>query len=210
MRDQSLLEEIANSVSHGIGLLAAIVGIPFLIIHSMQYGDTRFVVGTSVFAATVVILYISSTIYHAVPIGKYKRIFKVIDHSAIYLLIAGTYTPFTLGALRGTWGWTLFTIVWSIALVGVTLKFMGKASHPMLSTILYLLMGWVIVIAIKPLISKVPTAGLIWLIAGGLFYTAGVIFFATDSRLKYGHFIWHLFVLAGTICHFFAVFWYAI
>lgn len=210
MRDQSLLEEIANSVSHGIGLLAAIVGIPFLIIHSMQYGDTRFVVGTSVFAATVVILYISSTIYHAVPIGKYKRIFKVIDHSAIYLLIAGTYTPFTLGALRGTWGWTLFAIVWSIALVGVTLKFMGKASHPMLSTILYLLMGWVIVIAIKPLISKVPTAGLIWLIAGGLFYTAGVIFFATDSRLKYGHFIWHLFVLAGTICHFFAVFWYAI
>lgn len=208
-RDQSQPEEFANSLSHGIGLIAAIVGAPFLIIHAMRHGDTKFIVGTSVFAVTTILLYLVSTLYHILPIGKIKRVFNVIDHSIIFLLIAGTYTPFTLGVLRGAWGWTLFGIVWGLALVGVTLKAFNKASHPILSTGLYLLMGWIVVIAIHPLVTRMPTAGLLWLVAGGLFYTAGVAFYATDSRLQYGHLIWHLFVLAGTACHYFAVLWYA-
>jgi len=208
-RDQSQPEEFANSLSHGIGLIAAIVGAPFLIIHAMRHGDTKFIVGTSVFAVVTILLYLASTLYHILPIGKIKRVFNVIDHSIIFLLIAGTYTPFTLGVLRGAWGWTLFGIVWGLALVGVTLKAFNKASHPILSTGLYLLMGWIVVIAIHPLVTRMPTAGLLWLVAGGLFYTAGVAFYATDSRLQYGHLIWHLFVLAGTACHYFAVLWYA-
>lgn len=209
MRDQSFPEEIANSLSHGVGLVAAIVGTPFLINHAISQGDSGLIVGTSIFSATVIILYAVSTLYHAIPASKTKLIFNIIDHSAIYLLIAGTYTPFTLVVLQGAWGWTLFGIVWGLALIGITLKSLGKVFHPILSTGLYLVMGWVVVIAINPLLSKVPTAGLIWLLAGGLFYTVGVAFFAIDSRLKYGHLVWHFFVLAGTVCHFFAVLWYA-
>ena len=208
-REQSLGEEIANSISHGTGLVAAIVGTPFLILHAARHGDAGFIVGASIFCATVILLYIASTLYHALPTGKAKRVFRILEHSAIFLLIAGTYTPFTLGVLRGAWGWTLFGVVWSLAAAGVALKAFAKDSHPILSTCLYLLMGWVIVIAVDPLIARVPTAGLLWLIAGGLSYTAGVAFFATDSRLLYGHLIWHLFVMAGTACHYFAVLWYA-
>jgi hemolysin III len=208
-RDQSLGEEIANSISHGIGLVAALVGIPFLILHAARHGDAGFIVGASIFSATVILLYLASTLYHALPIGRAKRVFQIIEHSAIFLLIAGTYTPFTLGVLHGAWGWTLFGIVWSLAVAGVALKAFTKDSHPILSTGLYLLMGWVVVIAVDPLIARVPTAGLLLLIAGGLSYTAGVAFFATDSRLLYGHLIWHLFVMAGTACHYFAVLWYA-
>ena len=141
--------------------------------------------------------------------GKAKRIFRRIEHSAIYLLIAGTYTPFTFGVLKGIWGWTLFGIVWGLAFFGIALKIFQKQHHLILSTVLYLLMGWVIVIAINPLMANLPTEGLLWLLAGGLSYTVGVAFFATDSKLKYGHFIWHLFVIGGTTCHFFAVYWYA-
>lgn len=208
-RDQSQAEEIANSISHGLALVAALVGIPFLILHAARHGDAGFIVGTSLFSATVILLYLASTLYHALPMGRTKRVFRVIEHSAIFLLIAGTYTPFTLGVLRGAWGWTLFGIVWGLAVIGVALKAFEKASHPIISTGLYLLMGWVVVIAIDPLIARVPTAGLLWLLAGGLSYTAGVAFFATDSRLQYGHLIWHLFVMAGTACHYFAVLWYA-
>jgi hemolysin III len=208
-REQSHAEEIANSLSHGIGLVAALVGAPFLIMHAARHGDAGFIVGTSVFSATIIFLYLASTLYHALPMGKAKGVFRVIEHSAIFLLIAGTYTPFTLGVLRGAWGWTLFGVVWGLAVAGVALKAFDKASHPILSTGLYLLMGWVVVIAVDPLLARVPTAGLLWLLAGGLSYTAGVAFFATDSRLQYGHLIWHLFVIAGTACHYFAVLWYA-
>lgn len=208
-REQSRGEEIANSISHGIGLAAALVGTPFLIMHAARHGDAGFIVGTSVFSATMILLYLASTLYHALPMGKAKGIFRVIEHSAIFLLIAGTYTPFTLGVLRGAWGWTLFAIVWGLAVAGVVLKAFNKASHPILSTGLYLLMGWVIVIAVDPLFARVPKAGLLWLLAGGLSYTTGVVFFATDSRLQYGHLIWHLFVIVGTACHYFAVLWYA-
>jgi len=208
-REQSRPEEIANSLSHGAGIAAALVGAPILLVHAVRHGDAAFIVGTSLFSATVLLLYSSSTIYHALPAGKAKRVFRVLDHSLIYLLIAGTYTPFTLGVLRGAWGWTLFGVVWGLASVGVALKASGKASNPVFSTTLYLLMGWVVVIALEPLVARVPTPGLLWLLAGGLSYTAGVVFFAIDWKLRYGHLIWHFFVLAGTACHYFAVLWYA-
>ena len=208
-RPQSHGEEIANSISHGLALVAALVGAPYLIMQAERHGDTRFVVGTSVFAATMILLYLSSTLYHALPVGKAKRVFRVIEHSAIFLLIAGTYTPFTLGVLRGAWGWTLFGLVWFLALAGVALKAFYQSLHPVISTTNYLMMGWLVVIAVDPMLARIPTAGLLWLIAGGVSYTAGVVFFALDSRLKYGHLIWHLFVMAGTACHYFAVLGYA-
>ncbi|MFH0725756.1 MAG: hemolysin III family protein [Pseudomonadota bacterium] len=208
-REQSHGEEIANSISHGIGLISALAGTPLLILRAVRHGDTGCIVGTSLFSATIILLYLGSCLYHALPIGKAKRVFRVIEHSAIFFLIAGTYMPFTFGALRGAWGWTLFGIIWGLALVGVTLKSFNKIPHPILSTGLYLVMGWLIVIAIDPLVAGVPKTGLFLLIAGGVSYTAGVAFFATDSRLRYGHFIWHLFVMGGTACHYFAVFRYA-
>jgi hemolysin III len=208
-REQSREEEIANSVSHGIALIAALAGTPVLIMHSMRHGDTGFIIGVYLFSATMIILYLSSTLYHALRMGQVKRLFRVIEHCAIFLLIAGSYAPFTLGVLRGTWGWILFAMVWCLALAGVALEVFGKKARPVLSTGLYLLMGWLAVIAIDPLFERVPAPGLLWLFAGGLSYTAGVAFFATDSRLRYGHLIWHLFVIAGTTCHYFAVLWYA-
>ncbi|MDP2266079.1 MAG: hemolysin III family protein [Thiobacillus sp.] len=209
IRPQSRNEEIANSVSHGLGLIAAIVATPFLIVHVAQVGDAASIVGACIFAAAMLLLYLGSTLYHALPAGKAKRVFRVIEHSAIFLLIAGTYTPFTLGVLRGAWGWTLFGLVWGLAAAGVAMKLFSRVSHPVISTGLYLLMGWLIVIAIDPLSARVPAPGLHWLVAGGLAYTIGVGFFAFDARLRYGHFIWHLFVMAGTGFHYFAVFWYA-
>lgn len=209
-RKQSRAEEIANSISHGIGLAVAVVGTIFLILRATRHGDTGFTVGASVFCATIIILYLTSTLYHALPTGKAKRVFRIIEHSAIFLLIAGTYTPFTLGVLRGAWGWTLFGLIWGIAAIGVVLKMYYQSAHMRLSTGLYLAMGWVILIAADPLFDRVPTEGLLWLLAGGLSYTAGVFFFAIDSRLRYGHLIWHLFVISGTLCHYFAVYWYAV
>ncbi|MDO9387669.1 MAG: hemolysin III family protein [Thiobacillus sp.] len=208
-RGQSRGEEIANSLSHGLGLVAALVASPFLIVRAVQHGDAAFIVGTSIFIATMVLLYLGSTLYHALAAGRAKRVFRVIEHAAIFLLIAGTYTPFTLGVLRGAWGWMLLGLVWGLAAVGVALKVLSRMSHPILSTGLYLLMGWLIVIAAEPLSARMPVTGLLWLVAGGLAYTLGVIFFVLDARLRYGHFIWHLFVMAGTACHYFAVYGYA-
>jgi hemolysin III len=207
-RDQSKGEELANSLSHAVGLIAAITGAPFLITHAIQSGDTQFVVGVCVFSLATILLYLASTLFHIIPAGKIKDIFNVIDHSIIFLLIAGTYTPFTLGVLSGAWGWTLFGIIWGLAIIGVTLKALNKASNPIFSNGLYLGMGWIIIIAIEPLIARMPTSGLLWLLAGGIFYSVGIIFYITDSRMKFGHLIWHLFVMAGTVCHYFAVLWY--
>lgn len=208
-RQPSQGEEIANSISHGLALVAALVGTPYLLIHAARHEDGWFVIGASIFAATMIFLYLSSTLYHALPVGKAKRVFRIIEHSAIFLLIAGTYTPFTLGVLRGAWGWTLLGLVWGLAATGVALKVFNKGTHPILSTSLYLLMGWLIVFAVDPLVARVPTAGLAWLVAGGVSYTAGVVFFALDSRIRYGHLVWHLFVMTGTACHYFAVLGYA-
>lgn len=204
-REQTRAEEWANSISHGIGCVAALVGIPFLVVTAARHGDLLNVVGAIVFSATIVLLYLSSAVYHGLQIGKAKRVLRVVEHSAIYLLIAGTYTPFMLGVLRGPWGWTLLGAVWTFAAIGVALKAYNKASHPILSTSLYLLMGWLIVLAAEPLMAGLSTPALLLLIAGGLSYTVGVIFFALDSRLDFGHFVWHIFVMTGTACHYFAV-----
>ena len=208
-RPQSPGEELANSLSHGLGFVAALASAPILVLTTAQTGRTLNVIGAAIFAVTMVLLYCASTIYHAVPHPRAKALLKKLDHGAIFLLIAGTYTPFTLGALSGPWGWTLLSVVWSLALVGVTLKAFDRIEHPLASLGLYLLMGWLCLVALEPLLERVPLQGLLLLGAGGFAYMAGVAFFATDSRLRYGHFIWHLFVLTGTGCHFFAVLGYA-
>lgn len=207
-RPQSVGEEIANAVSHGAGLVAAVGAAPVLIAHAARRDGAAAIVGASVFAGTMVLLYLASTLYHALPRSSAKRMFRVIEHSAIFLLIAGTYTPFTLGVLRGAWGWTLFGLVWGLAALGIVLKAVGGVRYPKLSTSVYVAMGWLIVIAIRPLWLRVPMAGLAWLLVGGIAYTAGVAFFAA-KQMPFGHFVWHLFVLAGTACHAFAVLWYA-
>jgi hemolysin III len=202
-------EEIANSISHGLGFVLALAGAPILIVTALRQGTVADVVAVSVFAASMALLYLSSTIYHALPSGRIKNVFHVLDHAAIYLLIAGTYTPFTLGVLRGGWGWTLFGMVWGLAAFGVLLKVFAGIRWNGLSTALYVGMGWLIVIAAKPLWESLPMAGLAWLLAGGLAYTAGVYFYLRKT-LRFGHFVWHLFVVAGTACHFVAVWKYAI
>jgi hemolysin III len=208
-RVPSLGEEIANSVSHGVGFLAALATTPFLVLAAARRGGPLAIVGASVFAGTTVALYLASTLYHALPRNRAKRVLRIIDHSAIFLLIAGTYTPFTLGVLRGALGWTLFGVVWCLAVLGVTLKAVGGIRYPRLSTMLYAGMGWLALIAIRPLWVHVPVAGWLWLIAGGLAYTTGIAFYAAE-RVRYGHFVWHLFVVIGTACHFCAVLWYAV
>lgn len=195
-------------MSHGAGLIAALIGTPFLIAQAATHGDAAFIVGASVFAASMILLYLASTLYHAWPHGKAKRCFRVIEHSAIFLLIAGTFTPFGLGLLRGAVGWTLLAVLWGIAVAGIALKAFARLLRPALSVGLYVVMGWLVVVAADPLLTLMPTAGLLWLATGGVAYSIGVVFFVTDSRLRYGHLIWHLFVIAGTTCHYFAVLWY--
>jgi len=207
-RTQSLGEEIANSVSHGVALLAAVVAVPFLIHAAVDRGVAS-IVGASVFAATMVLLYFTSTLYHALPAGRAKRVFLKLDHGAIYIFIAGSYTPFALGALAGPWGWTLFGLVWSLAAIGVTLKAFDRLSHPWLSTGLYLVMGWLVLIAAVPLAQHVPLHGIMLLVAGGVAYTVGTVFFMLDSKVRYAHTVWHAFVVAGTGFHVFAVLGYA-
>ena len=203
-RPQTLGEEIANSISHGVGLIAAIVAFPFVVMAAAARGSTSGIIAASVFATTMVLLYLSSTIFHALPEGRAKRVFQVLDHAAIFLLIAGTYTPFTLGVLHGVWGWTLFGIVWSVAAVGIVLKSIGGVRYNTISTWAYLAMGWVVVIAAERLWTLMPAWGLFWLFAGGLAYTLGAVFFLLE-RIRYFHFAWHLFVVAGTACHVVAV-----
>ena len=206
-RVQSLGEEIANSVTHGVGALASVVALPLLVMAAVPRG-IQSMAGNFVFGVSLVLLYVSSTIYHSLARNRAKRVLRIIDHSAIYVLIAGTYTPFTLGVLRGTWGWTLFGVVWSLAVLGVVLTASLGVRFPRLSTFVYIGMGWLIVIAIKPLMTHVPPAGLAWLVAGGLAYTGGTVFYGW-RRLPYQHTVWHLFVLTGSVCLFIAVLRYA-
>ena len=209
-RLQSIGEEVANSVSHGIGLVLALAAFPVLVIAALRRGNVSEIVGATVFATTVVLLYSTSMLFHAFPHNRAKRVLQVLDHSAIYLLIAGTYTPFTLGVLRGAWGWTLFGLVWGLAVIGTVLKSLGGVRFTAVSTWAYLAMGWLVIVAVKPMLNAVPVPGLLWLLAGGLSYTFGVVFFHYDYRMRYAHFIWHLFVVLGSVCHFVAVFWYAV
>jgi len=206
-RAQTRPEEFANSVSHGVGLLLAIASMPVLLSVSARQGHASNVVGASVFATTMVLLYLTSALYHGLPDSRAKLFFQKLDYQVIFVFIAGSYTPFALGPLRGAWGWTLFGLIWGFAVLGVVLKAIDRLTHPLWSTGLYLGMGWLAVIAAVPIVAHLPPAGLVWLIAGGLAYTLGVIFYLTDARLRFGHLIWHLFVMGGTGCHVVAVLW---
>lgn len=205
----SIGEEIANSVTHGIGLLMSIAGLAVLTTFAGLYGDTWHMVSSIVFAITLILQYTFSTLYHSIQLPRTKSVMRILDHSAIFLLIAGTYTPFMLVNLRGAWGWTLFGIVWALALLGILLQFSSLRRWPGISLSIYIGMGWVIVVAIKPMMNTVATGGLILLLLGGLAYTSGVGFYLW-KKLRYNHAIWHGFVLAGSSLHFFAVLFYVI
>lgn len=203
--DQTRPEEIANSVSHGFGLAAAIVATPFLCVAAARQPNQAFYVGTIIFVATMWLLYLTSTLYHAWPQTRLKCALQIFDHSAIFLLIAGTYSPFTLGPLRGAFGWTMFVLIWLLAATGVVIKLRTGVRWKKLSMIMYLGMGWLVLIAVRQFVAVVPFESVIWLFAGGIAYTSGLIFFG-NKRVRYSHFVWHLFVLAGTACHFCAIF----
>lgn len=205
----SCAEEIANSITHGLGSLLAIGGLAVLVGFASIHGDAWHITACSIFGATLILSYASSTLYHSIPLPAAKRVLRIIDHSAIYLLIAGTYTPFTLVNLRGAWGWSLFATIWGLALLGILLKstMLGRISG--VSTLIYLAMGWIVLIAIKPMLGAVEDGGLLLLLLGGLSYSSGVIFYAW-KRLPFNHAIWHLFVLAGSLFHYFAILFYVI
>ncbi|HEX2718279.1 MAG TPA: hemolysin III family protein [Gemmatimonadaceae bacterium] len=208
-RAQTIGEEIANSITHGAGLAASIAALPVLIILAARHDAWR-VVGATIFGATLVLLYGASTMYHALARTRARRVMRVLDHSAIYLLIAGTYTPFMLGPMRGPWGWSLLGAIWGMAVLGIVFKATLGIRYPIASTGVYVLMGWLAVVAARPLLASVGLAGVGWLVAGGTLYTLGVVFFALDRRVRYAHSVWHVFVAAGSICHFVAVVRYAI
>ncbi len=205
---ESVSEEIANSVSHGLGFVGTLMVTPLLIRDAVATGGAAVITSVAIFCATLLLLYLASMLYHALPKGPSKHFFRVTEHALIFALIAGTYTPFTLGVLHGPWGWTLFGIIWTLAATGMLLKFLGGPSDfPALSLGLYLGMGWVMLIAIRPLWLRMPHGGLLWIGVGGLAYTAGVPFYLSGRR--YSHFLWHLFVIAGSACHCWAVLQYA-
>ncbi len=202
-------EEIANSLTHGVGAVLGIAGLVVLVTLAALHGDVWHVVSCSIYGGAMVVLYTASTLYHGVTAPRAKRVLQVVDHSAIFLLIAGTYTPFTLVSLRGPWGWSIFGTVWGLAAAGIILEIAFPRRWPALALTLYIAMGWVVVVAVKPLLAVLPTGGLVLLVLGGLAYTGGIGFYAW-KKLPYGHAIWHLFVLAGTILHFFAVLFYVV
>ncbi|HKX42358.1 MAG TPA: hemolysin III family protein [Burkholderiaceae bacterium] len=208
-RAQTLGEEIANAISHGIGFAFAIASLPILLAFAPARSTTLNIVAACVFSSSMMLLYGVSTLYHAWPSGRFKAWLNRLDHAAIYVFIAGSYTPFVLGVLRGSWGWSLFATIWTMAVVGVTAKLLNRLQHLLWSTALYVAMGWLAVIAAAPLVARMPGSGLAWLIAGGVAYTLGAVVFMFDSKLRYAHFVWHLFVLGGSTCHFFAVLWHA-
>jgi len=199
--------ERMNSITHLLGVVLAIVGLIFLVVRAAGTGDLWKIVSCSIYGGTLVTLYTSSTLYHSIK-GASKSVFQKFDHGAIYLLIAGSYTPFTLVTLRGAWGWSLFAVVWGLAVIGILQDTLFVKRRRILSVIIYLLMGWIAMVAIRPLSRALPGAGMTLLVAGGLFYTVGIIFYALDNKIMYSHGIWHLFVLAGSACHFFAIFLY--
>jgi len=207
--DENLIEELANGITHGVGLALSVVGLIALLTLSIIRGTAWHIAGCTTFGVTLVLLYAASTSYHSFRTPRLKRVLKILDHAAIYLLIAGTYTPFTLVNLRGFWGWILFALVWSLSVFGIAWKLFHAERFQIVSTSIYIAMGWLVVIAIKPMFASIPISGILWLLAGGLFYTFGVLFFAL-KRLPYSHAIWHVFVMAGSICHYFAVMFYVV
>ena len=195
-----------NSITHLFGLIAALAGGVVLVVYAAEQGDPWKIVSFSIYGITLFLLYLFSVLYHSNQ-GEAKKIFRRLDHLAIYLLIAGTYTPFTLVTLNGVWGWSLFAAVWSLAIAGMLIEFVPQKRR-IIPVIIYLVMGWICLVAIEPLLDALPLAGFWWLLAGGLFYTTGIIFYAFDKKVRHFHGIWHLFVLAGSICHYIIVMWY--
>jgi len=202
-----LREEIANAVTHGIGAVLGITALVLLVIMALTQQDSMRLVAAITYGSSLILLYMASTLYHSIPGRRAKQFFQKLDHAAIYVLIAGTYTPVLLISMKGTWGYTLMAIVWSIAVFGVCFKFFFHDRFEKLSLFSYIAMGWIVVFAASELIIKVPTGGLLFLLAGGLAYTLGTIFYAND-RIPYNHAIWHLFVLAGSVLHFVAIYNY--
>ena len=208
-RDQSVPEEIANSLSHGLAFLLALAALPILVHAAVQRGGAADVVAACLFVGTMIVLYGVSTLYHALPSGRAKACFNRLDHAAIFLFIAGSYMPFLLGVLKGAWGWSLFGVVWAAATLGVVSKLLDRLKHPLWSTGLYVAMGWVVLIAAAPLYERMSAAGLAWLVAGGVSYTVGAAIYLFDSKVRYAHLVWHLFVIGGSTCHFCAALWHA-
>ncbi|GAB1468677.1 hemolysin III family protein [Candidatus Cloacimonadota bacterium] len=201
---QSMGEEIANAITHGIGVGLSVAALVILVVFAAKRSDTWKVVSFSIYGATMITLYLASTLYHSFPQPKVKRFFRILDHSSIFFLIAGTYTPITIGTMRGGWGWTLFGIIWGLAIAGISLKVFALGKLKTVSIAVYIIMGWIVVIAVKPLLHAAPPSFLIWMLIGGLAYTLGIVFY-TAKRLPYHHSVWHLFVLGGSICHFFGM-----
>ncbi|OIP63198.1 MAG: hemolysin III [Nitrospirae bacterium CG_4_9_14_3_um_filter_53_35] len=193
-----------NSISHLIGAAAALAGLVILVVLASRQGDVWKIVSFSIYGTALFLLYAFSALYHSLS-GKAKKVFRTLDHHAIYLLIAGTYTPFTLVTLRGAWGWSIFGVIWALAILGIVLDSLPQKGRRVLPVVIYLLMGWLVLMAIGPLLRALPPWGFVWLLSGGVFYTAGVVFYALDKRVRHFHGIWHLFVLAGSLSHFFAV-----
>jgi len=205
----SLAEEIASSATHGLGVALSLTALIILTTLAARSGDPWRIVSFSIYGSTLIMMYLSSVLYHSFQDPGIKRVFRYLDHSSIYLLIAGTYTPFTMISLRGTWGWTLFGLIWGLAAFGLLMTVLRVGRSRVLASLVYIGMGWLVVVAIKPLLEAVPPGGIAWLVAGGLFYTLGVVFYVW-KRLPFNHAIWHLFVLGGSVCHFFAILFYVL
>jgi len=204
-----VFEEKINIITHAIGLLLSIAALVLLIIHASSNGSTRHIVSFTIFGASMILLYSASTLYHYSQTPNIRRKLNILDHASIYVLIAGTYTPFTLVTLKGALGWTIFGITWSIALVGVFFKLFYTGKYDKISTIAYVAMGWIIIFAVKPLIENLPLNGLYWLLAGGVFYTIGAVLYSI-KKIKYNHAIFHIFVLLGSFSHFMAIYFYVL
>ena len=198
-----------NTWTHLFGALFALTGAVWLIVIAAASGDLLKTVSVTVYGATLVLLYSISTIYHGVR-GRAKRVLRKLDHLSIYLLIAGSYTPFCLITLRGPWGWSLFGIIWSLAAIGMLQEIKPRSEARVMSLVIYAVMGWIVLVAIQPLLENLGTAGFVWLAAGGVFYTVGIIFFAFDERFRHWHGIWHLFVIAGSLMHYIAILFYVV
>lgn len=199
--------ELFNSISHLIGAVAALIGLVIIVVVAVRQGDPWKIVSFSIYGSSLFLLYTFSTLYHSFR-GKAKRIFRKLDHLSIYFLIAGTYTPFTLVTLRGAWGWTIFGIIWGLVIVGIVLESLPQKRSRIWSIVVYILMGWLILIALKPLLQALPIGGFIGLLLGGIFYTGGLVFYALDTRVQHFHGIWHLFVLAGSVSHYLTIIFY--
>jgi len=196
-----------NSISHLVGAVAALAGLVVVVVVAAQQGDPWKIVSFSVYGATLFFLYTVSTLYHSLR-GRAKRIFRKLDHYSIYFLIAGTYTPFTLVTLRGAWGWTIFGVIWGLVVVGIAVESLPQSGNRLLSLGVYILMGWLVVLALEPLLQALPWAGFVWLLLGGIFYTGGVAFYLFDEKIRHFHGIWHLFVLAGSVSHYVTILFY--